>query len=59
MLFQDKLKELRKNKNISQYDLAKELNISRSVIAKWETGRSLPSDESLDLLIYPEDSSIH
>lgn len=33
MLFQDKFKELRKEKNISQYDLAEALNISRSVIA--------------------------
>lgn len=51
MLFQDKLKELRKTENISQYDLAKALNISRSVIAKWETGITLPSEESTILLM--------
>lgn len=51
MLFQDKLKELRKEKNISQYDLAETLNISRSVIAKWETGLTLPSEESTILLM--------
>lgn len=51
MLFQDTLKELRKKKNISQYDLAEALNISRSVIAKWETGLTLPSEESIRLLM--------
>lgn len=51
MLFQDKLKELRKEKKISQYDLAEALNISRSVIAKWETGLTLPSEESTRLLM--------
>ena len=51
MLFQDTLKELRKNKGISQYDLADALNISRSVIAKWETGLTLPSEESTRLLM--------
>ena len=51
MLFQDTLKELRKNKGISQYDLADALKISRSVIAKWETGLTLPSEESTRLLM--------
>ena len=51
MLFQDTLKELRKKKGISQYDLADALNISRSVIAKWETGLTLPSEESIRLLM--------
>ena len=51
MLFQDKLKELRKEKGISQYDLADALNISRSVIAKWETGLTLPNEENVSLLM--------
>ena len=51
MLFQDKLKKLRKEKNISQYDLAEALNISRSVIAKWELGLTIPSEESTRLLM--------
>lgn len=50
MLFQDKLKQLRKEKNISQYDLSNDLHISRSVIAKWETGLTLPNEESILLL---------
>lgn len=51
MLFQDKLKELRKKNDISQYDLANTLNISRSVIAKWEAGITFPSEESTRLLM--------
>ena len=51
MLFQDKLKELRKKNGIFQYDLANTLNISRSVIAKWEAGITLPSEESTRLLM--------
>lgn len=51
MLFQDTLRELRKKKGISQYVLADALNISRSVIAKWETGLTLPSEESTRLLM--------
>ena len=51
MLFQDTLKELRKNKGISQYDLAESLNISRSVVAKWETGLTLPNEENVSLLM--------
>lgn len=51
MLFQDTLKELRKKKNISQYDLAESLNISRSVVAKWETGLTLPNEENVSLLM--------
>ncbi|ELC8372887.1 helix-turn-helix transcriptional regulator [Clostridium perfringens] len=40
MGFNNKLKELRKEKNISQEQLAKELNISRQAISKWESGVS-------------------
>lgn len=47
MEFKDKLKKLRNDKGVSQYDLADALNISRSVVAKWETGLTLPSEESL------------
>ena len=51
MLFQDTLNELRINKGISQYDLAEALNISRSVVAKWETGLTLPNEENVKLLM--------
>lgn len=47
MLFQEKLKELRKEKDISQYVLADDLHISRSVVAKWETGLAIPNEDNL------------
>lgn len=50
MLFQEKLKELRKKANISQYDLADVLHISRSVVAKWETGLAIPNEDNLSRL---------
>ena len=50
MEFKDRLKSLRSKKNISQQQLADELHISRSVVAKWETGIALPNDEYLDEL---------
>ena len=50
MEFKDKLKELRKKVGVSQQQLADDLHISRSVIAKWETGLALPNDEYLEQL---------
>ncbi|MDK0615694.1 helix-turn-helix transcriptional regulator [Clostridium perfringens] len=48
--FNNKLKELRKEKNISQEQLAKELNISRQAISKWELGKAYPDIDNLILL---------
>lgn len=42
-VFADRLLELRKEKNISQATLAKELAVSFSVICYWETNRSEPT----------------
>lgn len=50
MEFKEKLKELRKTKGISQEALAKEVLVSRSQVAKWENGLSLPNGQSLELL---------
>lgn len=46
-MFKDKLKELRIQKGISQYELADKLFVSRSAIAKWENGNGIPSDVNL------------
>lgn len=50
MQFNEKLKELRLKKSISQAELAKAIYVSRSAVAKWENGLGLPSEESLNLL---------
>lgn len=44
------LKELREKKHLSQNQLAKKLHISRSVIAKYETGEREPSFNNLIIL---------
>lgn len=46
-VFQERLKELRKNKRISQKQLAEILNTSNSSICDWECGRSQPDLETL------------
>ena len=50
MMFKDKLKELRKHRNLTQEELAKELFVTRSAVAKWEQGRGLPEEETLHRL---------
>ena len=42
MLFAEKLLVLRKQKNMSQDDLAEVLEVSRQSISKWESGQSMP-----------------
>ena len=43
----DRLIELRKQKGLSQDDLAEQLDISRQAISKWERAESLPDTENL------------
>jgi transcriptional regulator with XRE-family HTH domain len=50
MEFEKKLFELRKQKGISQEELADKLNISRQTLSKWESGNSTPDMEKLILL---------
>jgi len=47
MEFCEKLQELRKQKGLTQEELAKELFVSRTAIAKWESGRGYPNIDSL------------
>ena len=39
----DKIKQLRTSRNMTQSDLAKKLNITRSSVNAWEMGLSTPS----------------
>ena len=47
MEFNEKLQELRKQKRLTQEELAKSLYVSRTAISKWESGRGYPNIESL------------
>ena len=47
MEFHEKLQELRKQKGLTQEELAEVLYVSRTAISKWESGRGLPNIESL------------
>ncbi|MBR3863029.1 MAG: helix-turn-helix transcriptional regulator [Clostridia bacterium] len=47
MEFNEKLQELRKQKGITQEELADCLYVSRTAISKWESGRGYPNIESL------------
>ena len=50
MEFKDKLKQLRKEKGLTQAQLADAIFVSRSTIAKWENGLGLPRAESMAAL---------
>lgn len=47
MDFNNKLYELRKQKGLSQEELANRLNVSRQTVSKWEVGESAPDMEKL------------
>ena len=47
MDFNEKLQELRKQKGMTQEELAEKLYVSRTAVSKWESGRGYPSIESL------------
>lgn len=46
-LFQERLKELRKEKKLSQEELGKVLNINLRTVAYYESGERTPSPETL------------
>ena len=50
MLFNEKLKMLRKESGFTQEELAEKLNVSRQAITKWETGEGTPDIENLKLI---------
>lgn len=50
MDFNEKLQNLRKQKELTQEELAKKLYVSRTAVSKWESGRGYPNIESLKLI---------
>lgn len=58
MDFKTRLKELRLEKNVSQLEVAKMLNMSKMAVSHWEKGNSEPSIEQLKILAAFFDVSI-
>ena len=50
MSFAENLKQIRKEKQLSQEELAEILDVSRQAISKWEQGVGYPEVEKLLLL---------
>lgn len=50
MEFNEKLQQLRKQKHLTQEELAEMLYVSRAAISKWESGRGYPSIDSLRMI---------
>lgn len=48
--FAERLKELREERNLSQNDLAKEVNISVACISIWENNLRVPNIDSIIIL---------
>ena len=50
MSLAEKLVSLRKQKGLTQMDLAEQLNVSRQAISRWEVGAAVPSTDNLKIL---------
>ena len=50
MEFNEKLQELRKQKGLTQEELAEKLFVSRTAVSKWESGRGYPNIDSLKVI---------
>ena len=42
-MFPERLKQLRKEKGLTQVTLAETLGVSKGTVAMWETGKRMPS----------------
>ena len=58
MEFNEKLQDLRKQKGLTQEQLAEALYVSRTAISKWESGRGYPNIDSLKAIADYFDVSI-
>ena len=47
MSFGEKLMKLRKEKGLSQEELAQELNVSRQAVSKWESNSAYPETDKI------------
>lgn len=58
MKLSERLVELRKEKNLSQLELAEALNVSRQSVSLWENGSTTPSLDKLQFLAEFYDTTI-
>ena len=49
-MLKDQIRHYREEKNITQQELADKIHVSRSLVAKWEQGRGVPSSEDFESL---------
>lgn len=50
MEFNEQIKRLRKENNLTQEEMAKKLNVTRQAISNWENNRNLPDFEMIILI---------
>ncbi len=50
MELSEKIQKLRKERGLTQEQFAEQLLVSRTAVSKWETGRGMPSMESLQMI---------
>lgn len=50
MTLREKLIQLRDKAGVSQLTLANELGVTRQTVSRWESGRTVPSDKTLQAL---------
>lgn len=50
MELKEKLQQLRKQKGLTQEELAQKLYVSRAAVSKWESGRGYPNIDSLKVI---------
>lgn len=48
--FAERIKELREEKNLTQYELSKQIAISAACINRWEKGLRVPNIDSVIIL---------
>ncbi len=49
-IFSERIKELRKNNNVTQGELAEEIGITATGVSYWESGKAMPNSETLQRL---------
>lgn len=50
MELSEKIQKMRKERGLTQEQFAEQLLVSRTAVSKWETGRGMPSMESLQMI---------